>query len=687
MSDTNKKTKLSMLLLASLISTNLVFASNYKNNVVDVKLNKETNNAVKVTIFTDKPYTEPVVVNKKANNKYVILMPETKSSLKCSPSITNLAGTVSDISVNTQAIEGGKGYTKIVITSDKAITVVPRTQTSAVAPQAKPQVDTQKLAEEKAKQEQAKKLAEEKARQEALAKAQAQKLAQEKAKQEQAKKLAEQKARQEALAKAQAQKLAQIKAQQEQAKKLAEQKAKQEALAKAQAQKSTQETVAHTETTKQPLEILKDEIETDKNANFANNQNDEILNNEINNNLKTIKERNAKKKKKAIVKQFNLDENQSVIDNIKAVIKDYQNINLWKLLLLASAITFPVIVIMLILGMDKKINKRIDASFRKEEEVVQTVTPQVYESAQPMQQIAEEIQNVQKAVEQVQASAQFNSFEDMLDKVEEQTPTYHEEQLNKTPSTEFEEPVTTEFEEPEIITDEEFENDFETEDFEPEFTNDELNVPAQEEPVSVIEEEVLLPTVTEPVAQIQESLETYSPDGYISDFANVNDKDFFDELVLQTLADGNANGLPEESPADEIFNFMQEDFTPQNNMLDNLNINNTEENQIINEDTIVTTTNNETKQVEDDSLTMLTEVKLNDNTGLYLVNYDNFSSLVGHINDEYFVIKKFDNIVNSGINLKQAEKLKDATRYLVRVGKDKMVLEVTETSMNRLLDL
>ena len=676
MSDTNKKTKLSMLLLASLISTNLVFASNYKNNVVDVKLNKETNNAVKVTIFTDKPYTEPVVVNKKANNKYVILMPETKSSLKCSPSITNLAGTVSDISVNTQAIEGGKGYTKIVITSDKAITIVPRTQTSAVAPQAKPQVDTQKLAEEKAKQE-------------ALAKAQAQKLAQEKAKQEQAKKLAEQKARQEALAKAQAQKLAQIKAQQEQAKKLAEQKAKQEALAKAQAQKTTQETVAHTETTKQPLEILKDEIETDKNANFANNQNDEILNNEINNNLKTIKERNAKKKKKAIVKQFNLDENQSVIDNIKAVIKDYQNINLWKLLLLASAITFPVIVIMLILGMDKKINKRIDASFRKEEDIVETVSSQTYESVQPMQQIADEIQSVQKAVEQVQASTQFNSFEDMLDKVEEPTPTYHEEQLNKTQPVEFEEPVITEYEEPEIITDEEFENDFETEDFEPEFINDELDIPVQEEPVSIIEEEIQLPTVVEPVVQIQEPQETYSPDGYISDFANVNDKDFFDELVLQTMADGNANGLPEESPADEIFNFMQEDFIPQNNMLDDLNINNTEENQIINNTTVVTTTDNNeiSKPVADDSLTMLTEVKLNDNTGLYLVNYDNFSSLVGHINDEYFVIKKFDNIVNSGINLKQAEKLKDATRYLVRVGKDKMVLEVTETSMSRLLDL
>ena len=84
---------------------------------------------------------------------------------------------------------------------------------------------------------------------------------------------------------------------------------------------------------------------------------------------------------------------------------------------------------------------------------------------------------------------------------------------------------------------------------------------------------------------------------------------------------------------------------------------------------------------------MLTEAKINDNAGLYLVNYENFSSLVGHIKDDYFVIKKFDDVVNSRIILKETEKLKGATRYLVRVGKNKMVVEVSETSMNRLLDL
>ena len=129
MSETNGKIKLSALLMASLITANFVCANDtYKNNVVDVRLNKESGNAVKVTIYTDKPYTEPVVVNKKSNNKYVILMPETKSSLKSAPSISNMGGTVSDISVNTQSVSGGKGYTKIIITSDKVINVVPRTQ-------------------------------------------------------------------------------------------------------------------------------------------------------------------------------------------------------------------------------------------------------------------------------------------------------------------------------------------------------------------------------------------------------------------------------------------------------------------------------------------------------------------------------------------------------------------------------
>ena len=152
MSDANRKNKLSVLLMASLLTTNLVFAGDtYKNNVVDVKVNKESSNAVKVTIYTDRPYTEPVVVNKKANNKYVILMPETKSSLKSAPSVSNVSGTVSNVSVNTQAVSGGKGYTKIIITSEKAITVVPHTQQLSSA--AKHTQTATQTAQQKARQE------------------------------------------------------------------------------------------------------------------------------------------------------------------------------------------------------------------------------------------------------------------------------------------------------------------------------------------------------------------------------------------------------------------------------------------------------------------------------------------------------------------------------------------------------
>ena len=84
---------------------------------------------------------------------------------------------------------------------------------------------------------------------------------------------------------------------------------------------------------------------------------------------------------------------------------------------------------------------------------------------------------------------------------------------------------------------------------------------------------------------------------------------------------------------------------------------------------------------------MLNEVKINDNTGLYLVNYDNFSSLVGHVADDYVVLKKFDGLEKGKIILKHAEKVENANRYLVRVGRNKMIIEVTNKSMSRLIDL
>lgn len=649
--------------MASLLTANIVCANDaYKNNVVDVRVNKENGNAVKVTIYTDKPYTEPVVVNKKANNKYVILMPETSNSLKGAPSVTGVAGTVSNVSVNTQAVSGGKGYTKIVITSDKAITVVPRTQqmTTSKPAEQKPAVATKPAAQKPAVQTPtAQQLAQKKAKQEAEKKAKAEKLKQENIKKQQ---LAQQKAKREA------ERLAQQKAKQE-AQRLAQQKAKQEAQKKAQAEKLAQQAKPAVEKQK-PIEVLEKEIETGNYANLNNHETDDILNKEIKENTDDVSPKTEK------------ETNKSVIENIKAVLKDFQRIGLWKLLLLAGAITLPVIVIMLILALDKKINRKIDKSFKKEEDDVQ-----IQETKTP--------QDVQPQV--------YNSFDEMLNQVEEPTPSYHEEQLHRAEYEEFKQSVN----EPIVDIPEQPESDFVDTDFENDINSDLVNAvedvqqvqqPEYVEP-EIVEAEVEEQDFAAPEPVVEETprpLEPFNSDSYLADFSEVNDAEFFDELAMQALADGNANGLPEQSPADAIFDFMDDNIPEQEQASDfeseETVFQSADEDAGVNTGVDTDEVPAEDTPVEEDThdeenLTMLTEVKISDTKGMYLVNYDNFSSLVGHINDDYFVIKKFDDIVNSRIILKETEKLKDATRYLVRVGRNKMVVEVSETSMNRLLDL
>ena len=695
MSETNGKIKLSALLMASLITANFVCANDtYKNNVVDVRLNKESGNAVKVTIYTDKPYTEPVVVNKKSNNKYVILMPETKSSLKSAPSISNMGGTVSDISVNTQSVSGGKGYTKIIITSDKVINVVPRTQQLLTSK--KPNTQTQ--AKPTATKPTTTKPANTTKTAVTQSKTQSTKPAQNKVSATTSQK-----------------------PKTETPKKVAQTKTSTNMTKQKQV---TQPKPAVQKVVKQPIEVLEQEIKTDKNTQFTQDKNDTVLNNEINENLeKKEKELAAEDKNQEKNVEFDTNNNKkSISENIKAVLKDYQGIEIWKLLLLAGAITFPIIVIMIILGLDKKINKRIDR-FRKEEEQIQetpfsestlnqTYVPPVTE---PVLTQAEDTQTNEGTTTQT-----FNSFDEMLNRVDDPLPTFHEEQLHQAEYEKFEQSVTepitpTEPINPQIVSDNEFENDFADEDFEHDFSNEVIEAnenvenviqelsakesvqkeekeekeeeeSIQSEEIQPINEEQLAEEeITESSAQTPATTEPYNPDGYLSDFNNVNDKDFFDELTIQSMAVNNVDGLPEQSPADEIFDFMTEDetFKKEETVEETDTFQNTFDEIKPEEEPLEEPQND---NIEED-LTMLTEVKLNDSTGIYLVNYENFSSLVGHINDDYFVIKKFDEIVNGKIFLKETEKLKDSTRYLVRVGKNKMVVEVSDTSMNRLLEL
>src|SRR5574344_1798577 len=126
--------KTTALICATLVTlSSVAIADEYKNSVVNLKLDKTGANNLKVTVVTDKPYKAPLVVNEKANNRYVILMPETKNELKSKPVIDSISDTVRGFSIKTQPYVSGscKGYTKIEIVSPKAINITTSTQISA----------------------------------------------------------------------------------------------------------------------------------------------------------------------------------------------------------------------------------------------------------------------------------------------------------------------------------------------------------------------------------------------------------------------------------------------------------------------------------------------------------------------------------------------------------------------------
>ena len=102
-----------------------VMGDDFKNSVVNMKFTKDSVGNLKVNVVTAKPYTNPVFVNRKEDNRYVILLPETSNAMCGRPVIDNVAGTVSGVTIKTQPYSAGgcKGYTKITITSPHPIKV------------------------------------------------------------------------------------------------------------------------------------------------------------------------------------------------------------------------------------------------------------------------------------------------------------------------------------------------------------------------------------------------------------------------------------------------------------------------------------------------------------------------------------------------------------------------------------
>lgn len=126
----SRKNIYALILCILLVGMQSVFAQNFNNNLLKADVNKNSLGGVKVTLYTSKPYKDSVVANKKSDNEYVILMPETANSLTNRPSLTAASDVVKNVEIKTQQYNGNvKGYTKIVITTTKPVELIPQVQT------------------------------------------------------------------------------------------------------------------------------------------------------------------------------------------------------------------------------------------------------------------------------------------------------------------------------------------------------------------------------------------------------------------------------------------------------------------------------------------------------------------------------------------------------------------------------
>lgn len=119
------------ILFVLFISTLVVYANEtFQNNLLKVDFYKSSSGGIKVTLFTSKPYADPVNVNKRSDFEYVILLPETSNLISAKPLLNSMSDIVKDVNIKTQQYEDKIiGYTKITISTTKPIEVIPQVQT------------------------------------------------------------------------------------------------------------------------------------------------------------------------------------------------------------------------------------------------------------------------------------------------------------------------------------------------------------------------------------------------------------------------------------------------------------------------------------------------------------------------------------------------------------------------------
>lgn len=108
----------------------------FQNNLIKMDVYQNTSGKINVTLYTSKPYKDPINVNSKSATEYTILLPETSSSTNTAPSLIQTLGKVKNVHIKTQPYANQlKGYTKITLTSTQPVEIIAISQTLASSKQ------------------------------------------------------------------------------------------------------------------------------------------------------------------------------------------------------------------------------------------------------------------------------------------------------------------------------------------------------------------------------------------------------------------------------------------------------------------------------------------------------------------------------------------------------------------------
>lgn len=99
------------------------------NTLVQMDLKKSSADSVDVTLFTTDSYKDNVLVRKKSDNKYVILIPKVQSSGVSRAGLNGVRDLISDVDVKTVNDTTG-GYTKVTLITTKPLNIRTNTQKS-----------------------------------------------------------------------------------------------------------------------------------------------------------------------------------------------------------------------------------------------------------------------------------------------------------------------------------------------------------------------------------------------------------------------------------------------------------------------------------------------------------------------------------------------------------------------------